>query len=92
MATVLLQFIREVYDAYGFEGAFFDAYAAAAAEFFGEDDFVVFEAYGFHSTAHHRAEFYAELITFLGFALVIIHNGDAGHDCSRLRRQQVGYK
>jgi hypothetical protein len=59
VATILFQLVGEVDDADGFEGAFFDAYAAAATEFLRYYDFVAFEAYGFYSAAYHGAEFYA---------------------------------
>ena len=79
MAAVFVQFVREIYDGYGFEGALFDTYAAAAAEFLGDENFVLFESYGFYAAPHHGAEFDAELITFFGFAFVMVHYGDAGH-------------
>ena len=84
MAAVLLQLVGQVDDADGFEGTFLDANAASAAEFLADDDFVVFEADSFHAAADHGTEFYAQLVTLLGFALVVVHYGDAGHDSSRI--------
>ncbi len=72
MAAVLFKFIRQVDDADGFEGAFFDADAAAAAERFGDDRFVAFNADGFHSAAYHGAEVYAEVVAFFDFAFVSV--------------------
>jgi hypothetical protein len=79
VTAVLIQFVRKVYDGYSFEGAFFDAYAAAATEYLGDENFVLLESYGFYAASHHGAEFNAELITFFGFAFIVVHYGDAGH-------------
>ena len=92
MAAVFFQLVWQVDDADGFEGAFFDAYAAAAAEFLADYDFVVFEAYGFNAASDHGAEFYAQLVAFFGFAPVGIHYGEAGHGSSQIRRKKAGYK
>ncbi len=70
MAAVLLEFVGQVDDAYGFKGAFFDANSASAAERFGYDGFVAFDAYGFYSAADHGAEVHAELVAFFDFAFV----------------------
>ena len=70
MAAILLQLIRQINDADGFEGAFFDANPAAAAKGFRYDGFASFDAYGFHSAAHHGAEANAEGIAFFDFAFV----------------------
>jgi hypothetical protein len=72
VAAILLKLIWQVDDADGFEGAFFDAYPAAAAERLGYDGFVSFNFYGFHSAAYHWAEANAEGIAFFDFALVFI--------------------
>ena len=72
MAAILLQLVGQVDDADGFEGAFFDADAAAAAECFRDDGFVAFDADGFHSAAYHGAEVNAEVITFFDFAFVSV--------------------
>jgi hypothetical protein len=79
VAAVFFEFVRKVDDADGFEGAFFDAYAASAAEFFAYNDFVFFEADGFYVASDHGTVFYAYLVAFFGFAFVIVHYGDAGH-------------
>ena len=84
MAAVFVQLVGEVDDGYGFEGAFFDAYAAAAAEFLGDGDFVFFESYGFYAASHHWAVFYAHLVAFFGFAFVVVHYCKAGHGSSRI--------
>jgi hypothetical protein len=85
MTAILLQLIRQVDDADGFEGAFFDAYAASAAQLLRNDYFVFFEAYGFDSAANHRAVFYAHLVAFFGLAFVVVHYGDAGHGSSSMK-------
>ena len=54
----------------GFEGAFFDADAASAAECFGDYGFVAFYSDGFYSAAYHGAVAYAELVAFFDFAFV----------------------
>ncbi len=79
VAAVLLQLVGQVDDAYAVEGAFFDAYPAPAAQLLRYDDFVFFEADGFHVAANHWTVLYAHLVAFLGLALVVIHHGDAGH-------------
>ena len=85
MAAVFLEFVWKVDYADGFEGAFFDAYAASAAEFFADNDFVFFEADGFYVAADHGAVFYAYLVAFFGFAFVVVHYGDAGHGSSAMK-------
>jgi hypothetical protein len=70
MAAILLQLIRQINYADGFEGAFFDADTASATESFGDDGVVAFYAYGFYSTAYHGAVAYAELVAFFNFAFV----------------------
>jgi hypothetical protein len=80
VATVFLQLVWQVDDAYGFEGAFFDADSAAAAEYLGYDGFVSFNSYSFHSAAHHRAEANAGLIALFDFASVLVKYSDSRHD------------
>ena len=70
MAAILLKFVRQVDDADGFEGTFFDADAASAAKCFRYDGFVAFYSYGFYSASYHGAEAYAELVAFFDFAFV----------------------
>ena len=72
MAAILLQLIGKVHDADGFEGAFLYAYAASAAQHFGDYGFVAFYPHGFYSAAHHRAEANAKLIALFHFALVSV--------------------
>ncbi len=72
MAAVFFQFVGEVDDADGFEGAFFDADAASAAQGFGDDCVVAFDSDGFHSAAYHGAEVYAELVAFFDFAFIFV--------------------
>ena len=72
MATVFLEFVGQVDDADGFEGAFFDAYPATATECFRYDGFATFNAYGFYFAAHHRAEANAQGIALLDFAFIFI--------------------
>ncbi len=84
MTAILLQFVWQVDDIYGFEWAFLDAYAAPAAQFFRNKNFVFFEANCFDAAAHHGAVFYAQLIAFLWLAFVVIHYSDARHPCSVL--------
>ena len=79
MAAIFLQLIRQVDDADGFEGAFFDAYSAAAAESFGYDCFVSFNSDGFHSAANHRAKANADLIAFFNFAFILVKYSDSRH-------------
>lgn len=79
MAAVFLQFVGQVDDADGFEGAFFDADAAAAAKSLRYDGFVSLNSYGFHSAAHHRAEAYADLAAFFDFAFVLVKYGNSRH-------------
>jgi hypothetical protein len=59
VATVFFKFIWKIHYADGFEGAFFDAYAAAAAEHFRDYRFVSLYSYGFYAASHHRTETYA---------------------------------
>ena len=80
MAAVFFEFIWQVYDTYGLEGTFFDAYAAPAAETFYNYRFVSLNADGFHSASHHRAEVNAELIAFFYFAFILIKYGNSRHD------------
>lgn len=87
MAAVFIQLVGEIDYGDCFEGAFFDADAASAAEFLGDGDFVFFEPYGFYAAAHHWAVFYAHLVAFFGFAFVVVHYCNAGHGSSRIRRQ-----
>jgi hypothetical protein len=82
MAAVLLQFIRQVDDANGFEGAFLDAYPTSAAKFLRYDNFIFFEPDSFNSATDHGAIFYANLVAFLRLAFVGVHYCNAGHDCS----------
>jgi hypothetical protein len=79
VAAVFFKLVWKVHYADGFEGAFFDAYAAAAAEHFGNYGFVAFYLYGFHATAHHRAEVDACLIAFFHFAPVGVQYSNSRH-------------
>ena len=85
MAAVFFELVWEVYYANGLKRTFFDAYAASAAQFFTNNDFVFFVSNGFYVAAHHRAVFYAHLITFLGLAFVVVHYSDAGHESSFMK-------
>jgi hypothetical protein len=84
MATVFVEFVRQVDYTNGLEGAFFDADTTATAELFRNYDFVFFEADGFNTTTYHGTVFYAHLVAFLWLALITIHYGDAGHEYSRI--------
>ena len=79
MAAVFLQLIWQIDDADGFEGAFFDADAAATAQGFRYDRFVSLNSYCFYSATHHRAEANARLITLFHFAFVLIKNSYSRH-------------
>lgn len=70
MAAILLKLIRQIYDGYCFEGAFFNADAASATERFGDDGVVTFDSDGFYSAAYHGAVAYTELVAFFNFAFV----------------------
>ena len=80
MAAVFFEFVGQIYDADGLEGAFFDADAASAAKALDNYSLVSFNPYGFHSTAHHGAEANAELIAFFDFAFILIKYGNSRHD------------
>ena len=79
MAAIFFQLVGEVDDADGFEGAFFDADAAAAAEGFCYDGFVSFNSDGFYSASNHGAEVDAEWIAFFDFAFIFIKYGNTCH-------------
>jgi hypothetical protein len=79
VAAVFLQLVGKVHYADGFEGAFFDAYAAAAAERLGDYGFFAFYAYGFHSASHHRTEAYAWLTALFYLASVSVQYSNSGH-------------
>jgi hypothetical protein len=79
MAAIFLQLVGQIDDADGFEGAFLDAYSAAAAKSLSYDGFVSLNSHGFHSAAHHRAEANAGLIAFFDFAFVLIKYGNSRH-------------
>jgi hypothetical protein len=79
VTAILIQLVWQIHDTDGFEGAFFDAYAAAAAEHFGNYGFVSFYLYGFHATAHHRTETDTCFIAFFHFAPVGVQYSNSGH-------------
>jgi hypothetical protein len=79
VTAILVQLVWQINYAYGFERAFFDAYAAAAAERFGYDGFVAFYLYGFYSATHHRAEANACLIALFHFTPVSVQYGNSRH-------------
>jgi hypothetical protein len=79
VTAILIQLVRQINYADGFEGAFFDAYAAAAAQNLRDDGFVAFYLYGFHSAAHHRAETNAGFIALFHFAPVRVQYSNSCH-------------
>jgi hypothetical protein len=92
VAAVFFEFIWKIHYGNCFEGAFFDAYAAAAAEPFGDDGFSALNADGFYVAAYHGAEADAVLVALLDFASVNIENSYACHFWLNSEVDWVGYK
>jgi hypothetical protein len=79
MTAILLQLVRQIHDADGFEGAFLDAYSTAAAQFFRDYGFASFHSNGFDVAANHRTETDAVLVTLLNLAPIGIENCNTSH-------------
>jgi hypothetical protein len=79
VATVFFKLVWKVHYGNSLEGAFFDAYAAAAAEHFRDHSLVSFYLYGFHAATHHRAETNAWLTALFHFTLVCVQYSNSGH-------------
>jgi hypothetical protein len=79
VTAVFFQLVWKVHYGNSLKGAFFDAYAAAAAEHFRDHCLVAFYSYGFHAATHHRAETNARLTALFHFALVRVQYSNSGH-------------
>ena len=80
MSGKLFEILGEVDDGDGFKGALLGADTTSNAQLFrDESEFACWsDINAILSHAHHRARFAAFLPAFLWFALVFIHDGNAG--------------
>jgi len=79
MAAFLFQFVWQIDDGEGVEGAFFDADAASYAKGFHNQWHTVFKADGFYLVSHRGTKAIARSTTTLGFASILIENSNSNH-------------
>jgi len=79
MATFLFQFVWQIDDGEGVEGAFFDADAASYAKGFHNQGYTVFKADGFYLISYRGAKAVARSTATLGFASIFIENSNSNH-------------
>jgi len=79
MTTFLFQFVWQIDDGEGVEGAFLDADAASYAKSFHNQGYTIFKADSLYLISYRGAKAIARPTATLGFASILIKNSNSNH-------------